>query len=80
MLIQEVSHREPGKADIYDEISSKENSRFVLHDSKGYEPGDGTNFEIVHKFVLEKCDVNRALKERLHAVWYVTQLFEHSLA
>ena len=37
------------------------------------------HFDIVHKFVLEKCNVNRALRDRLPAVWYVTQLFEHSL-
>ncbi|KAF5347898.1 hypothetical protein D9756_010203 [Leucocoprinus leucothites] len=35
----------PGESDIEQGFISQDNPHFVLHDSKGFEPGDITNFE-----------------------------------
>ena len=71
---QEVSEYNPGKADIDREFTSDANKLFVLHDSKGFEPGDEDNFDIVRRFVEERSDENLKLRDRLHAVWSVTFL------
>ncbi|KAJ7797793.1 hypothetical protein B0H14DRAFT_2530791 [Mycena olivaceomarginata] len=49
-----VSRFEPGEADIYSEITSETNTRFVLHDSKGFEPSKTDTFDVVREFILKK--------------------------
>jgi hypothetical protein len=66
--LQHVADWKPGEADIDQEFVSKENPFFVLHDSKGFEPGDLATFEIVRKFI-ERRREEKLLKDRLHAVW-----------
>ncbi|KAG1858729.1 hypothetical protein DFJ58DRAFT_840324 [Suillus subalutaceus] len=46
-----ISHVMPGKADIDTEFISRQNERFVLHDSKGFEPGEGGSLKIVQDFI-----------------------------
>ncbi|KAG2049902.1 hypothetical protein BDR06DRAFT_1011682 [Suillus hirtellus] len=46
-----VAHDKPGDANIKDEVISPQNDRFVLHDSKGFEPGDEDNLKMVRDFV-----------------------------
>ncbi|KAJ7362940.1 hypothetical protein DFH08DRAFT_767296 [Mycena albidolilacea] len=66
-----VSRFEPGEADIYSEITSETNTRFVLHDSKGFEPSKKDTFDVVREFILKKTDskLEPELKDRLHAAW-----------
>jgi hypothetical protein len=59
----------PGEAIIDTEFISEQNARFVLHDSKGFEPGDENNVNIVRDFIERRK--REALSERLHAVWLV---------
>jgi hypothetical protein len=63
---QEVSQYDPGRADIDREFTSDANKLFVLHDSKGFEPGDEVNFGIVRRFVEERNSESLDLKDRLH--------------
>ncbi|KAF7354304.1 hypothetical protein MVEN_01118800 [Mycena venus] len=72
-----VSHNKPGEADIYQEITSEQNARFVLHDSKGFEPARTETFNIVREFILEKSDSSRDLEDRLHAAWLCIQTPTH---
>ena len=68
-IIQFVSHNQVGECDINKELgSSGENKRFVLHDSKGFEPGDKDNFDTVMKFLNERKRKPQ-LRDRVHAVW-----------
>ncbi|KAG2746331.1 hypothetical protein P692DRAFT_20836127 [Suillus brevipes Sb2] len=63
-----TSHDRPGEASIDHELISPQNDRFVLHDSKGFEPGSKDNLKTVRDFI----DRRRAmpdLKDQLHAVW-----------
>jgi len=60
---------EPGEASIDKEYTSKENPFFVLHDSKGFEPGDNGTFGIVSKFIQQRRNPDLPLKDQLHAVW-----------
>ncbi|KAG1811999.1 hypothetical protein EV424DRAFT_1542306 [Suillus variegatus] len=46
-----IAHDKPGDANIDDEVISPHNDRFVLHDSKGFEPGDEDNLKIVRDFI-----------------------------
>ncbi|KAJ7027607.1 hypothetical protein C8F04DRAFT_1122090 [Mycena alexandri] len=64
-----VSHFAPGEADIYHEFTSESNPRFVLHDSKGFEPAKMETFHTVRQFILDKSNEDLELKDRLHAVW-----------
>jgi hypothetical protein len=68
-LTQHVAHYKPGESDIHQQIISEENPFFILHDSKGFEPGDTATFDIVRQFVLERRNENLPLKDQLHAVW-----------
>ncbi|KAG2746350.1 hypothetical protein P692DRAFT_20954934 [Suillus brevipes Sb2] len=64
-----TSHDRPGEASIDHEFISPQNDRFVLHDSKGFEPGSEDNLKTVRDFI----DRRRAmpdLKDQLHVVWW----------
>ncbi|KAG2137847.1 uncharacterized protein EDB93DRAFT_1253505 [Suillus bovinus] len=63
-----ASHEQPGEASIDHEFISPQNDRFVLHDSKGFEPGEIDNLKVVRDFI-ERRRVMPDLKNRLHAVW-----------
>ncbi|KAI9464867.1 hypothetical protein HD554DRAFT_2174933 [Boletus coccyginus] len=67
-----VSEYKPGEASINQEFVSDENKYFVLHDSKGFEPGDNTNFDLATRFLRERHQKER-LKDRLHAIWLCTE-------
>ncbi|KAH9076954.1 hypothetical protein EDB83DRAFT_2671669 [Lactarius deliciosus] len=68
-----VEDYKPGEADIQQEFTSPNNQFFVLHDSKGFEPGDLTNFEIVRKFVQQRSRQELPLSERIHGLWLCTE-------
>lgn len=68
VVAQIVSDFKPGNADIHEEFSSDWDESFVLHDSKGFEPGTRIPFDIVKQFILERCAKKR-LNDRLHAIW-----------
>jgi hypothetical protein len=57
-----------GEANIDTEFVSPRNNKFVLHDSKGFEPGDEDNVNIVQQFIERRVNMPN-LGERLHAVW-----------
>ncbi|KAG0697501.1 hypothetical protein DFH29DRAFT_1003677 [Suillus ampliporus] len=63
-----ASHDKPGEAEIDTEFISQQNDRFVLHNSKGFEPGGGGNVKIAQDF-LERRRNMPDLKDQLHAVW-----------
>ena len=49
---------------------AKENGRFVLHDSQGFEYGEGENLEIVVDFLKARMGMPN-VRDQVHAVWYV---------
>lgn len=63
-----ASTHKPGEADIDHGFFSPQNDRFVLHDSKGFEPGEEGNVNIVRGFIERRINTP-ALKDQLHAVW-----------
>ncbi|KAG2125429.1 hypothetical protein DEU56DRAFT_824995 [Suillus clintonianus] len=63
-----ASTHKPGEADIDHEFVSLQNDRFVLHDSKGFEPGEESNVNIVRDFIGRRRNMAE-LKDQLHAVW-----------
>ncbi|KAG1766737.1 hypothetical protein EV702DRAFT_788274 [Suillus placidus] len=63
-----ASTHKPGEANIDHEFISPQNDRFVLHDSKGFEPGGEGNVNIVRGFIERRRNMP-ALKDQLHAVW-----------
>ncbi|KIK16782.1 hypothetical protein PISMIDRAFT_685997 [Pisolithus microcarpus 441] len=59
----------PGKAKIEDGLISPQNDRFILHDSQGFEPGEGCNYDTVTSFI-EARKKEPLIKDQLHAVWF----------
>ncbi|KAG1842104.1 hypothetical protein C8R48DRAFT_738004 [Suillus tomentosus] len=55
------------EASIDDEFVSSQNDRFVLHDSKGFEPGEQDNLKIVRDFIGRRSAMPD-LKDQLHVV------------
>ncbi|KAG1802405.1 hypothetical protein EV424DRAFT_1494455 [Suillus variegatus] len=62
-----IADDKPGEANIDRELISTRNERFVLHDSKGFEPGDEDNLEIVRDFIDRRRKMSP--EHQLHAVW-----------
>jgi hypothetical protein len=67
---QSVSHQKRGECDINFEIISTQNSRFVAHDSMGFEHGHRKNFEDARTFLQSRSGDGIALKDRVHVIWY----------
>ncbi|KAG2063664.1 hypothetical protein BDR04DRAFT_1163437 [Suillus decipiens] len=68
-----TSHDRPGEVSINQEFISPENKRFVLHDSKGFEPGGRDNLKIVRDFINHRRAMP-SLKDQLHAVWLCIEI------
>ncbi|KAI6019513.1 hypothetical protein BKA83DRAFT_4495533 [Pisolithus microcarpus] len=66
--IEQAVDLEPGQANIEKELMSQENDRFVLHDSKGFEPADNVNCDAVKSFITDRKK-REQVKDQLHAVW-----------
>jgi hypothetical protein len=65
---KEVSEWTVGNANIEEGHTSEENRFFILHDSKGFEPGETDTYDNVEKFIKGRKN-EKLLKDRLHAVW-----------
>jgi len=63
-----VSDLKPGEADINHGFTPDQNKRLVLHDSRGFEPGEVDNFRLVEQFIEDRSKEPH-IKDRLHAVW-----------
>ncbi|OAX33210.1 hypothetical protein K503DRAFT_749010 [Rhizopogon vinicolor AM-OR11-026] len=63
-----ASNEQPGEVNINTEYISQQNDKFVLHFSKGFEPGEEDNVKIVQEFIQQRGRME-ALGDRLHAVW-----------
>jgi hypothetical protein len=70
VLPQAVSHSGAGVSNINTAIIASENGRFVLHDSQGFEHGEGGNFKKVVDFLKARKDMPN-VRDQVHAVWYV---------
>ncbi|KAL4065553.1 hypothetical protein V8B97DRAFT_1875211, partial [Scleroderma yunnanense] len=68
-----AEHERRGKTDIYKELISETNTRFILHDSNGFEPGENDNLAVVREFI-DKRKNHQDIKEQLHAVWLSFQI------
>ena len=71
-VLQSVSHREHGICDIEQKITSPQNPRFVVHDSRGFEPGAVDHLNLVKTFLQEREKAE--LKDQVHAVWQVSSV------
>ncbi|KIJ35988.1 hypothetical protein M422DRAFT_782383 [Sphaerobolus stellatus SS14] len=63
-----VSHLGPGQAEIEKELTSEQNKRLILHDSRGFEPGEVDTVQIAQTFIQRKVNALH-IKDRLHAIW-----------
>ncbi|KAG2051823.1 hypothetical protein BDR06DRAFT_1022469 [Suillus hirtellus] len=67
-----IVHYKPGEASIDHEFTSPVNDRFFIHDSKGFEPGDKDNLNIVQDFIDRWR--NMSPEHQLHAIWLCFQI------
>ena len=63
-----VSHTTAGEADINVGFHPPDNVHLILHDSRGFEPGETKNFATVKSFIEERSREPH-LKDKLHAIW-----------
>jgi len=68
-FLQMVSDLHAGEADIERGITPADNNRLILHDSRGFEAGEGGNLETVVKFIKSRNAAENP-QDKLHAVWY----------
>ncbi|KDQ64038.1 hypothetical protein JAAARDRAFT_117913 [Jaapia argillacea MUCL 33604] len=61
--------RERGEHNIENEMIFKANSRYVFHDSRGFECGSIEEFKIVQDFIEQRGKATKSSKQ-LHAIWY----------
>ena len=61
-----------GKADIIKELKSPQNNRFILHDSRGFEPDEGDNYDAVKDFIESRKN-EPDIRNQLHAIWYISR-------
>ncbi|KAI6166466.1 hypothetical protein EDD17DRAFT_1548652 [Pisolithus thermaeus] len=71
--VAHVAKDRPGQAAIEKELISPENDRFILHDSRGFEPAEGSNYGVVRAF-LEQRKRMPDVKDQLHAIWLCFQV------
>ena len=64
----DIAHDRAGRANISFPYTSDGNPRFILHDSKGFEPGTASNWDVVESF-LRGRSATAELKDRVHAIW-----------
>ena len=63
---------EHGICDIQQKITSPQNMCFVVHDSRGFEPGAVDHLNLVKTF-LQECE-KAELKDQVHAIWQVSSV------
>ncbi|KAI5985706.1 hypothetical protein F5J12DRAFT_266325 [Pisolithus orientalis] len=66
--VAHVAKDRPGQAAIEKELISQENNRFILHGSRGFEPAEGSNYDVVKSFIEERKKMPD-VKDQLHVVW-----------
>ncbi|KAI0246859.1 hypothetical protein BJV78DRAFT_1286034 [Lactifluus subvellereus] len=59
----------PGNADFNVGFSHPDNSRLIVHEFPGFEPGYAQNLQTIRDFIAGRTDANLPLSERLHAIW-----------
>ena len=50
---------------------SSQNNRLILHDSRGFEPGEGDNYDAVKDFIKKRKN-EPDIRNQLHAIWYAS--------
>jgi hypothetical protein len=60
-----------GEHNINDEYIFSHHDGYVFHDSCGFESGSEDELKIVQEFVKRRSQ-ERDLKDRLHAIWFVS--------
>ena len=68
-FIQLLEHDKWREANIETPLYSKPNERFVLHDSKGFEPGENDPLFSIKSFI-ERQKTHEDIREQLHVVWW----------
>ncbi|KAI6108351.1 hypothetical protein F5141DRAFT_1216102 [Pisolithus sp. B1] len=71
--VESVADDQAGRANIEKEITSPQNERFILHDSLGFEPADGSNIDTVRLFIEARKRMPH-IKDKLHAIWLCFQV------
>jgi hypothetical protein len=66
-----------GEHNIEHELIFSRHDGYVFHDSRGMEAGSEDELKIVQDFVYRKSQ-KRRLKDRLHAIWFVSKLWVYS--
>ncbi|KAG6330935.1 hypothetical protein ID866_8156, partial [Astraeus odoratus] len=68
-----VASGRSGEFDIGEVLISSENDRFILHESREFEAGEDSNYNVVKTFIESRKRQPR-IEDQLHAVWLCFQV------
>ncbi|KAG2344180.1 hypothetical protein BDR05DRAFT_999335 [Suillus weaverae] len=69
--------RQRGEHNIENEMVFRNNPGFIFHDSRGFEAGGESEFDMVKTFIANRSRQTK-LKDQLHAIWYCIPMEEDS--
>ncbi|KAG1810336.1 GTP-binding protein [Suillus plorans] len=69
--------RERGEHDIENEMVFQSNPGFVFHDSRGFEAGGESEYNMVKAFITRRSKETK-IKNQLHVIWYCIPMDEAS--
>ncbi|KAG2124959.1 GTP-binding protein [Suillus cothurnatus] len=72
-----MASTERGEHDIENEMVFRNNPGFVFHDSRGFEAGGESEFDMVQAFITGRSKKTK-LRDQLHAIWYCIPMDEAS--
>ena len=64
-----------GDHNIEDELIFRSNSRFVFHDSRGFETGSVNELNLMKAFVTDRATTMK-LENRIHAIWWDHTIYD----
>jgi len=68
LLHQVIYCPQRGEHSIENELIFRSNTRFIFHDSRGFEAGSDEEVKVMKKFLMDRAATTK-LEKRIHAIW-----------
>jgi hypothetical protein len=69
LILQWLTKSIPRTTDINIGIPYSDNSRLIVHEWPGFEPGYVQDLQVIRDFITVRTDARVPPSERLHAIW-----------
>ncbi|KAL8766023.1 MAG: hypothetical protein Q9194_006392 [Teloschistes cf. exilis] len=68
-----ASDRKCGQHDVQEGFCHENRPDLIIHDSEGFEAGDGSQVQAIGQFVRERSKMPR-IEDRLHVIWFCMEM------